>query len=85
MVALPPFPIETDDEDLQKKIEASKAFQQRGQIWIMKESKGDKALEGALKNLKFSTMRKMAAAAGHQNVQKYTKVELLDLLEREGF
>jgi len=85
MVSWPEFPIETDDPEMQKKIEASEAFGQ-GKIWIMKKaSVDDKALEGALAGLEFDKLRKMAALAGHRDVQKYSKVELLDILEREGF
>lgn len=84
LIGVPEFPIETDSEALQAKIEGTKAFRERGQIWIM-DTKNNAKIEGALSGLKFSTMRKMAAAAGHRDVHKYTKVELLDLLEREGF
>ena len=35
MVAWPEFPIETDDPVMQAKIEGSKAFKDRGNIWLM--------------------------------------------------
>jgi hypothetical protein len=84
LVGYPEFPIETDDPELQKTIESTKAFQKRSQIWIV-DTKNDAEIEGALSGLSFKTMRKMAYMAGHRNVDKYTKVELLDVLEKEGF
>jgi hypothetical protein len=84
LVGFPEFPIETDDPELQKTIEATKAFQKRDQIWIV-DTEHDADIEGALSGLSFKTMRKMAYMAGHRDVNKYTKVELLDILEREGF
>ena len=83
LVGFPEFPIETDDVDVQGKIEATDAFKTK-KIWVVDTSK-DEALEGALAGVKFSALRKMASAMGFREVHKMKKVELLALLEKEGF
>ncbi|GAG11244.1 unnamed protein product, partial [marine sediment metagenome] len=35
--------------------------------------------------LKLETLRKMAMMTGHRDIYKYSKVELLNVLEKEGF
>ena len=83
---MPNFPFETDDPALQERIENSVAFKRAGRVWLDKRSdEENEALESALASLKFSSLRKMVSALGHRDVQKYTKAELVDILEREGF
>lgn len=83
---LPAFPLTTDDKELQDRIEGSFAFKVAKRVWLDKRSADENAkLEGALAGLTFQSMRKMVRALGHRDVNKYTKVELLDILEKEGF
>ena len=83
LIGFDEFPIETNDVDIQGQIEATEAFK-IGKIWIT-DTSNDEEIEGALKNIKFTTMRKMASMAGYRDVHKLTKVELLEILEKEGF
>lgn len=83
LVGFEAFPFTTKDEEIQKQVEGTKAFA-NGVIWIT-DTEGDAELEGALSDVKFGTLRKLANAMGHRDVHKLTKSELLEILEKEGF
>lgn len=85
MIGLPDFPFETSSKELQDQIEKTKAFKY-GKIWV--DDRSDKetdALNSALSALKITTLQKMVLATGKTDVGKYSHVELIDILEREGF
>ena len=85
MIGLPEFPFQTASEELQSQIEGTKAFK-HGKVWIDDRSdKETSELNSALSALKITTLQKMVLATGKTNVGKYTHVELIDILEREGF
>lgn len=83
---MPNFPLTTDDPELQARIEGSFAFQRAKRVWVdSRTTKESEALESALSGLNFNSLRKMASALGHRDVAKYSKAQLVDILEREGF
>jgi len=83
---MPRFPFDTDDKELQDRIEGSFAFKVANRVWIDKRSdEENEQLEGALGGLNFQMLRKMVRAMGHRDVNKFTKVQLIDILEKEGF
>ena len=83
---MPPFPFETDDKELQDRIENSFAFKVAKRVWVdPRTTEENDNLEGALGGLNFQMLRKMVRAMGHRDVNKFTKVQLIDILEKEGF
>ncbi|MCK5481326.1 MAG: hypothetical protein KAJ06_09270 [Gammaproteobacteria bacterium] len=85
LIGVEQFPFETDDEEIQGLVEKSRGFR-RGKIWIERRNSEEReAAESALDGLNFHQLRKMAAALGHENVQRFKKIELIDILEKEGF
>jgi len=83
---IPKFPFETDDKEIQDRIENSFSFKTAKRVWIdPRTAEENDKLEGALGGLNFQMLRKMVRAMGHRDVNKYTKVQLLDILEKEGF
>jgi hypothetical protein len=84
LVGGPEFPYETDDEDMQKQIEGLRAFR-AGLIWVDERTDEEAAAaEKALEGISFEKLKKIASTLGYREVGKYSKVELLDILEREG-
>ncbi len=82
MVGYPEFPFETSDKKIIKFLKGSRAMR-ANKVWIDERThaESDEA-ESALKVLSFQQLQKMVAAMGHIDVYKYSKLELLDILQK---
>lgn len=84
MVGYPGFPFETDDEEKIEFLKGSRAMR-ANKVWIDSRTKEEaEAAEQALGVLSFLQLKKMVASLGHIDVHKYSKLELLDILQKEG-
>jgi hypothetical protein len=84
LVGVGRFPMVVEDPEIQKKIESCRSFQQ-GKIWIENRSEEESsAAENALAGLGFGQLRKLAVALGHRDINRLTKLELIEVCTREG-
>jgi len=85
IVGVDPFPLETEDPELQATIERSRGFK-RGKIWIEMRTEEERAVtESAMDSMPVSKLRALVKALGYKNINSYRKYELLDILMKEGF
>jgi hypothetical protein len=81
---LPDFPFETDDIELQNKIEGTTAFTRAGRVWLDTKSDDERsAEEKALAGVDFNKLRKMARALGLRDYSGLSKAELIEVISKE--
>lgn len=84
MIGFPQFPFETSNPDIIARLRGTKAFRY-GRIWEDNRSDSElAAAEEALSGVSYSKLRKIAEKLGLRDLNRYSKVELLEAIENEG-
>lgn len=84
IVGIPKFPFETDDKEMQKKIESSRSFA-IGHVWIDEMTDRErKSAEKALSALGRDQLVRLAVALGHRDTSRLSKLDLISVCTKEG-
>ena len=84
IIGIGKFPQTIDDPEIQKRIEGSRSFKQ-GHVWIDTATDEEKELmDKAMDGLSFSQLRKLASALGHRDINRFTKLQLIEVCTRDG-
>jgi hypothetical protein len=82
---LPKFPFETDSEEVQGRIESSKAFKLAKRVWLDSRSKEEiGVINDSMKGVSKQTIIKLLESRGYRDLGRLSFADLAAIMEREG-